>query len=302
MVSTPCCHSETAFVDGSSRTARSLVESITARLGPAMVPADKLMYNIDLMRLRYCGLLPKAQRSSGRHAHDTYEFHYVVGGRGSFEMRGRSLSICPGDFFYTRPRTEHRAVVPTDGDYLLQYVSFLEIDADRDGQLAFDLERQFGEGVPRRLGDRHHAFFAQISRLSEADDPYQRSAAVFKFTGLLYELMAGDPAPHHGHPAVERALEFMRSRVSNAYSLDYLVAQLGLDKSYFIRLFKKSVGAPPMKYAMSLKMSAAADLLHATREPLAVIAAQVGFSDEYHFAKRFKQWSGVAPGAYRRRG
>jgi AraC-like DNA-binding protein len=53
---------------------------------------------------------------------------------------------------------------------------------------------------------------------------------------------------------------------------------------------------------MSLKMSAAADLLRTTREPLAVVAGQVGFSDPYHFAKRFKQWSGTPPGAYRRRG
>jgi AraC-like DNA-binding protein len=94
----------------------------------------------------------------------------------------------------------------------------------------------------------------------------------------------------------------MRSRVSEAYDLDDLVAILGLDKSYFIRLFKKSVGVPPMKYGMSLKMSAAADLLRTSREPLAVVAAQVGFSDPYHFAKRFKLWSGTPPGAYRRHG
>jgi len=266
-----------------------------------MVPADKLMYDIDSMRLRYCGLLPKVRRSSGRHVHDTYEFHYVVGGRGSFEMPGRSLAVSPGDFFYTRPRTEHRAVVPSEGDYLLQYVSFLELDAELDSQLAFDLETRFGEGAPRRLGDRYHAFFAQVGRLSEADDPYQRNAGAFKFAALLYEVMAGEPASHHGHPAVERALELMRSQVGVSFDLDHLVAQLGLDKSYFIRLFKKNVGVPPMKYVMNLKMSAAADLLHTTREPLAVVAAQVGFSDEYHFAKRFKQWSGVAPGAYRGR-
>ena len=94
----------------------------------------------------------------------------------------------------------------------------------------------------------------------------------------------------------------MRSRLGEAYDLDDLASDLGLDKSYFIRLFKKSVGVPPMKYATSLKMSVAADLLRTTREPLAVVAAQVGFSDEYHFAKRFKQWSGVPPGAYRRQG
>ncbi len=260
------------------------------------------MYNIDLMRLQYCGLLPKARDSYGRHAHDTYEFHYIVGGRGSFEMGGQWLSIGPGDFFYTRPGTEHRSVVPAEGGYLLQYVVFLEIDAELDGEIATDLEMRMGEGTCRRLGDRHHAFFAQISRLCEAGDACQRRAAAFKFAGVLYELMAGAPALEHGHPAVERALELMRSRVSEAYDLDDLVVRLGLDKSYFIRLFKKSVGVPPMKYAVSLKMSAAADLLRSTQQPLAIIASQVGFSDEYHFAKRFKQWSGVPPGAYRRSG
>jgi transcriptional regulator GlxA family with amidase domain len=47
-------------------------------------------------------------------------------------------------------------------------------------------------------------------------------------------------------------------------------------------------------------MSAASDLLRSTRDPLAAVAARVGFDDEYHFAKRFKQWSGTAPGAHRR--
>jgi AraC-like DNA-binding protein len=258
------------------------------------------MYNIDFMRLRYCGLLPRAHRSHAHHTHEEYEFHYVVSGRGSFEIGGQWLPIRQGDFFYTRPRTQHRAVVPTHGDYLLQYVAFLELGTGSDDELAADLDTRFEEGTPHRLGDRHHAFFAQISRLCDADDAHQQRAAAFKFAGFLYELMAGGTASHHGHPAVERALELMRSRVSEAYNLDDLVADLGLDKSYFIRLFKKNVGVPPMKYATSLKMSAAADLLRSTREPLAVVAAQVGFSDEYHFAKRFKQWSGVAPGAYRR--
>jgi AraC-like DNA-binding protein len=267
-----------------------------------MVPADSLMYNIDLMRLRYCGLLPKAHHPFVHHSHDEYEFHYVVSGRGSFEIGGQSLSIRQGDFFYTRPRTEHRSVEPTTGDYLLQYVSFLELDARLDRDFAGDLDTRLGEGTSRRLGDQHHAFFAQISRLCDAGDSHQHRAATFKFAGFLYELMAGATASHHGHPAVARALELMRSRLCEAWSLDDLVADLGLDKSYFIRLFKKSVGVPPMKYAMSLKMSAAADLLRTTREPLAVVAEQVGFSDEYHFAKRFKQWSGVPPGAYRRQG
>jgi transcriptional regulator GlxA family with amidase domain len=104
------------------------------------------------------------------------------------------------------------------------------------------------------------------------------------------------------HPTVERALAFMRSHVPEAYGLDALVQELGIDKSYFIRLFKRNIGVSPMKYAMNLKMSAASDLLRTTTDPLATVAARVGFKDEYHFAKRFKQWSGTAPGAFRQQG
>lgn len=267
-----------------------------------MVLTDHSMYDIDIMQLRACWLVPRGVRAFERHVHDAYEFHYVVGGTGFFEAYGHWQPIRSGDFFYTQPRIEHRAVVPSDGDYLLQYVAFLVLDPVLDAQIAEDLAAGLREGVPHRAGDRLHGFFAQLSRLSEPGDPFQSRASAFKFAALLYELMAGSSTPHHGHPAIERALELIRSRLSETYTLDDLVAELGIEKSYFIRLFKKSIGIPPMSYAMNLKMSAAADLLCTTNEQLAVVAAQVGFADEYHFAKRFKQWSGIAPGRYRQRG
>jgi len=251
------------------------------------------------MRLQYCGLLPRAGGSFERHAHDTYEFHYVVGGRGAFEVGGRALGIAPGDFFYTRPRTMHRSAVTAPGDYLLQYLVFLELGPG-DGDVATDLEGRFGEGTIRRLGDRHHGFFAELARLCDGPEPCLHRAAAFKFAGVLYEVMGDGPAMPHGHPTVERALELMRGQVGAAFKLDALIAALGIEKSYFIRLFKRRVGVPPMKYAMHLKMSVAADLLRGGAEPLAAVAEQVGFADPYHFARCFKQWSGTAPGAYRR--
>ena len=123
-------------------------------------------------------------------------------------------------------------------------------------------------------------------------------AASARITGFLYDLMIDAHATPGNHPAIERALDFIGSHVSQAFTLD----ELDLDKSYFIRLFKKNISVPPMKYAMNLKMSAASDLLRTSSDPLAAVAARVGFDDEYHFAKRFKQWSGTAPGAFRKQG
>jgi AraC-like DNA-binding protein len=266
-----------------------------------MVRVDLSMYNIDIMRVSSCVLLPRTLRAFERHAHPSYELHYVLAGRGSFEFRNARIAVQPGDLFYTRPDTEHRMVV-SEGEYLLQYVAFLELDPDADQALAADLEALLGEGRVRRLGDRYHMLFAQISRQTLSNDARQRRAASAKMAGFLYDLMIDSPPAERSHPAVERALEFMRSHLDVAYDLDEVVASLALDKSYFIRLFKEAIGVPPMKYAMNLKMSAASDLLRTTTEPLAAVAARVGFDDEYHFAKRFKQWSGTAPGVYRQHG
>lgn len=264
-----------------------------------MAEADPSMYDIDIMRVSSCILVPRTLRIFEPHVHGGYEVHYVLSGRGAFDLRAQTIGVKRGDFFYTRPGTMHRMVVP-DGEYLLQYIAILELDPDHDADLANDLEAIVGEGRIRRLGDRYHALFAQISRQTMSIDSRQQRAASARMAGFLYDLMVDTPTRSGSHPAVEHALEFMRSHIAVAYSLDDLLAELALDKSYFIRLFKKNVGVPPMKYAMNLKLSAASDLLRSTREPLAAVAARVGFDDEYHFAKRFKQWSGTAPGAHRR--
>ena len=266
-----------------------------------MVGNDREMYIIDIVRLFSCLLLPRTFRLVEAHAHDAYELHYVLAGRGSFEVRGRPSEVRQGDFFYTRPRTMHRMEVP-ESSYLLQYIAFLELDADADAELASDLETLVGEGRVRRLGDRYHALFAQLSRQSLSRDERERRAASARLMAFLCELTVDTHTGSRSHPAIEQALDFMRSHVDSTYGLDELVAELGLNKSYFIRLFSRSIGVPPMKYAMNLKMSAAADLLRTTTEPLAAVAARVGFEDEYHFAKRFKQWSGMAPGRYRQQG
>ena len=266
-----------------------------------MSNADVLMYNIDIMRLMACGLLPRTLRIRKPHAHPSYELHYAIAGRASFELHGERVAIRPGDFFYTRPTTMHRMDVP-EAEYLLQYVAFVELDADHDANLADDLDKQVGEGRVRRVGDRYHALFARLSRQSLSDDARQHRAASATMTAFLYDLMVDADASPGGHPAIERALDFMGSHVGQAFALGELVEELDLDKSYFIRLFKKNIGVPPMKYAMNLKMSAASDLLRTSSAPLATVAARVGFDDEYHFAKRFKQWSGTAPGAFRKQG
>ena len=63
-----------------------------------MVPGDQSMYNIDIVRVSSCILVPRTLRIFERHMHESYEVHYVIAGLGSFELGGRQLTVRPGEY------------------------------------------------------------------------------------------------------------------------------------------------------------------------------------------------------------
>jgi len=61
------------------------------------------------------------------------------------------------------------------------------------------------------------------------------------------------------------------------------------------------VGVSPGRYLTELRMSRAEDALARTGAPLATIARNVGYSNEFAFATAFRRHSGSSPGQWRRR-
>ncbi|MDF2835563.1 MAG: hypothetical protein K0Q63_1203, partial [Paenibacillus sp.] len=62
---------------------------------------------------------------------------------------------------------------------------------------------------------------------------------------------------------------------------------------------KKYKGISPIDYLTELRIEAAKNALRASGRSVAEAAKEAGFSDPYHFSRRFKQIVGVAPAFYR---
>lgn len=251
------------------------------------------------MELGFLLLMPKLTCDMPLHDHPCYEFHYVVGGSGSFRSGNRRFPIRRGDFFYNEPGVRHQAMVTSQKAMLLQYAVGLFLDPAEDRQLIAVLKNRLPESKRRRLGDGYHLFFEQLRRQHSSGQPELMHAALFSFVGLLYKIMGGDIEMRSGNAVVEESLGLIHARIARGVSLEELAERFGLSRSYFIRLFKRHVGISPVKYLNNLRMEMAAELLRESELALAEIAQRTGFSDEYQFSKRFKQWSGKPPGKYR---
>ncbi len=78
-------------------------------------------------------------------------------------------------------------------------------------------------------------------------------------------------------------------------TLESLAGLVGLSPYHFHRFFKATLGMPPMKYSLQLRMRRARALVEGSRKSIGDIAAEVGCSDQSHFTKMFSKHWGILP-------
>ncbi len=97
--------------------------------------------------------------------------------------------------------------------------------------------------------------------------------------------------------AVNRAREYIEDTYTQNISIEKLSALCNLSPFHLIRVFSKCIGVPPHVYLKQVRIKRAKVLL-AKGFSLAFIAHEIGFTDQSHFSKQFKQITGITPHKY----
>jgi AraC-like DNA-binding protein len=134
---------------------------------------------------------------------------------------------------------------------------------------------------------------------------YERSAQVI---GLMLELFLSSPSSVAAGRATvlgERVARYVRQVWLDdgvrIIGIAEIAEGIGVSPGYLSRSFRARFAMGPAGALELIRLGRAAVSLQRTSMLLAEIAAQNGFTDEYHLSKRFARVYGVPPGAYRRR-
>jgi AraC-like DNA-binding protein len=128
------------------------------------------------------------------------------------------------------------------------------------------------------------------------------------FVEAVRTYIASQPADRTGwlaglrDPHVGRALALLHGRVGHSWTVDELARQVGLSRSALGERFAERLGDPPMRYLARWRMQLASLRLRESRDPIAQIAAEVGYESEAAFNRAFKREVGLPPAAWRRSG
>jgi AraC-like DNA-binding protein len=106
----------------------------------------------------------------------------------------------------------------------------------------------------------------------------------------------------HASPraALDRARAFLQSSLESNPSLDDVARAAGMNKHVLVRHFRKRFGTTPHAYLVMAKVEDARRRL-ARGDAAIEVAATLGFADQAHLTRVFRDLVGLTPAAYRRR-
>ncbi|WP_199194215.1 helix-turn-helix transcriptional regulator [Pleurocapsa sp. CCALA 161] len=91
--------------------------------------------------------------------------------------------------------------------------------------------------------------------------------------------------------------EYIQGHLDHILNLDLLASLVNISPHYFACLFKQSTGTSPHKYITSCRL-AKAKLLLRQNLAIAFVCQEVGFKNQSHFTRVFRQHYQITPKAY----
>jgi AraC-like DNA-binding protein len=246
-------------------------------------------------RTRYC--FPK-------HFHDTYSIRLLEAGAVESLYHGRRNALTAGDIDVLEPGVAHTASARDKAGWSCRclYISreFLEYSA-----LEFGATRL--PPLKPLLGRNEQPLFLRLRlahlRLEADNDELEGETLLTGGLAALVERFAGSPhkiiqvgcEPRH----VSTIRNFLDEHYDRRVSLAELARIVELNPVYLVRSFRQHVGLPPHAYQRQTRLNRACRMLQ-LGAPASEVAYAVGFADQSHLTRVFKQLLGVAPAQYAR--
>lgn len=99
---------------------------------------------------------------------------------------------------------------------------------------------------------------------------------------------------------LKEAIAYIREHLDRNLSLNEMAATVQMSSHYFASLFKASTGIPPHQYLTKCRIEKAKQLLANQDLSIVEVCHQVGFQNQSHFTRVFRQHTKTTPKVYRK--
>lgn len=254
--------------------------------------------------LTYCGM----EQCSPTHfwgpgSRPEYHIHFVLNGEGYLEIHNKKIHLQKGQIFLLPANVNVYYYADHHHPWYYAWAAF-------NGEKAKQYleEAGFSENSISRnciLPPEEYASIIHQMLLANdltPKDEFIRIGYLYHLFSLLIrsniEITSQVSSPEL---AIKHALQYIEYNYNNDIQISSIAEYVGLNRTYFTNLFKRTMNISPKNYLSKLRMEKACKLLATTNDTVADIAQKVGYQDPFVFSKMFSKTIGISPSAFRQK-
>lgn len=245
--------------------------------------------------------------SFGPAARNHFLFHYVISGTGlliAMNSNGESVqySIKSGQGFMLFP--QQICTYIADSKIPWEY-AWLEFDGLRVKQTL----EMAGLNINNPVYKARYKDIAQTMKDEMLYIVNHKDASPFHLIGHLYLFIdallrsSNSTQITKGNTLrdfyIKEAISYIEQNFQNEITIENNAKFCGLNRSYFGKIFHENIGKTPQEFLISYRMTKAAELLKLTDLQVADIGNAVGYPNQLHFSRAFKNVYGKPPRQWR---
>ena len=260
------------------------------------------------LKLYYCGHeICKPGHSCGPAMRDHYLLVYIQKGRGTYRINNISYQLQKDDSFLLFPNVPAYYEADNNDPWEYMWIGFY-------GNMAAKYLEYADISIFSPI--HHHEDSLIFGELFQKILQYPRHISIYNemhCLGLLHilfsELVRDCLQSETSHVMngrstkddyIQKAIEYIHLSYTQKISISSIAEHIGLERSYFTKLFKENMGIAPYEFLLKYKIDKAQRLLIHTNLQIEHVAYSVGFPDPLYFSKVFRKYLGMSPSAFRK--
>ncbi len=253
----------------------------------------------------------KSGHSFGPCVRNHYLFHYVISGAGTlapdddgsktkrFHVHsGQGFLIFPGQvvtYWADRNHPWEYVWIEFDGLYATEIIREAGVSIEDPVYRVSD--KLLGQALLRTMMDlaseSDATHFYKISKLYLFADCFIRAS------GWKNRISSSNGDGSLSDYYLQTAFLYIEKNFMNDISIESIASRCNIHRNQLLRLFKERIGQGPQEYLIKYRMSKAAQLLLTTKLSVNEIGNAVGYSNQLHFSRAFKNVYGLSPKYFR---
>ena len=220
---------------------------------------------------------------------------YCQKGKGWYRIKDKHYVINSNEFIVIPANTQHSYGTDWENPWSIYWVHFT-------GELAkyyFDLLSISPNNAPSKTS-------FNTSRILLFDDIMQHLELMNNLENIiysnscLYAFLSTFQAsqglfPEQENDPIQHCINYMKQNIEKNLYLEDFVRIANVSQSHLSYEFKRRIKYSPMQLFTSLKIQKACMMLMEKKHSVKAIALSLGYEDQYHFSRVFKNYMGVCP-------